>query len=74
MWHVSSRSGVATLRTAIHWLLLLLLTARSATMRNAVLSRIVSSPDDEGGTVFPRLSTSPIDEDRKRYVPTKMIS
>ena len=26
MWHVSSRSGVATLRTAIHLLLLLLLT------------------------------------------------
>ena len=27
MWHVSSRSGVATLRTAIHLLLTLLLTS-----------------------------------------------
>ena len=28
MWHVSSRSGVATLRTAIHLLLTYLLTAQ----------------------------------------------
>ena len=29
MWHVSSRSGVATLRTAIHLLLTYLLTAET---------------------------------------------
>jgi len=30
MWHVSSRSGVATLRTAIHLLLTYLLTSRTS--------------------------------------------
>ena len=30
MWHVSSRSGVATLRTAIHLLLIYLLTLQHA--------------------------------------------
>ena len=33
MWHVSSRSGVAILRTAIHLLLTYLLTYVSHTMR-----------------------------------------
>ena len=37
MWHVSSRSGVATLRTAIHLLLTYLLTRRGLYFRCEVL-------------------------------------
>jgi len=35
MWHVSSRSGVATLQTAIHLLLTYLLTASDAYNRKS---------------------------------------
>jgi len=38
MWHVSSRSGVATLRTATHLLLTYLLTMHA----NRVSSRVLS--------------------------------
>ena len=46
MWHVSSRSGVATLRTAIHLLLTYLLTyihthARARTVRTAIIVIII---------------------------------
>ena len=38
MWHVSSRSGVATLRTAIHFLLTYLLSLASVKSRLVYLS------------------------------------
>ena len=37
MWHVSSRSGVATLRTAIHLLLTYLLTYLLSTLLHVTL-------------------------------------
>jgi len=41
MWHVSSRSGVATLRTAIHWLLTYLRNSRACQQ-----TKKISGPDE----------------------------
>ena len=43
MWHVSSRSGVATLRTAIHLLLTYLLTGLTYRLRVGIPSRYVTN-------------------------------
>ena len=42
MWHVSSHSGVATLRTAIHFLLTYLLTLKSSPVLLSVLCQCVA--------------------------------
>ena len=46
MWHVSSRSGVATLRTAIHLLLLLIISLRGKTFKRR---SFVDAADDVDG-------------------------
>jgi len=43
MWHVSSRSGVATVRTAIHLLLTYLLTYSSLERQSVVVGRTCAS-------------------------------
>ena len=46
MWHVSSRSGVATLRTVINLLLLLIISLRGKTFKRR---SFVDAADDVGG-------------------------
>ena len=46
MWHVSSRTGVATLRTAIHLLLLLIISLRGKTFKRR---SFVDAADDVDG-------------------------
>ena len=48
MWHVSSRSGVATLRTAIHLLLTYFLTYLLIPLRLAGLGESISSLSGSG--------------------------
>jgi len=58
MWHASSRSGVATLRTAIHWLLTYLLT-RPDKVRGLLLETR-ADPGQRSSPLGPRRSpTSP---------------
>jgi len=60
MWHVSSRGGVATLRTAIHLLLTYLLTVSLVARRPSSLSRYgvrycrakLTTRCDDGCTVY----------------------
>jgi len=51
MWHVSSRSGVAALRTAIHLLLTYLLTYLLTALVNCQLLRLLLTNAD-GSTVI----------------------
>jgi len=50
MWHVSSRSGVATLRTAIHLLLLLTYLPNGISIGSAVLARKAHGCDQQTDT------------------------
>ena len=52
MWHLSSSSGVATLRTAIHLLLTYLLTGNCVLFsKTTCLQRVVASSVESGGNV-----------------------
>ena len=53
MWHVSSRSGVATLRTAIHLLLLLTYLPNGISIGSAVLARKAHDCDQQTDTHRP---------------------
>ena len=55
MWHVSSRSGVATLRTAIHLLLTYLLTKASVSAMDSRVDLYTLS----AGRVFPAVMHQP---------------